>query len=315
MALAVPSPTSRLFSDSILLSGHKAAVLNCKFSPDGRLLASVSQDKSLLLWDVFHPQCRCLGALTGHRNAITDLFWSVVDDSKVITSSADRSLGIFDLNEWQRVKKLQGHTGIVNTCYGSVRGSQVLISGSDDCTVKLWDPREKGCTQSWPILVPVTAVCMDEFGTSAYVGSIDSSIQVWDMRTNSLRELLRGHTDSITGLAFSQDGSYLLSNSTDQTMRCWDVRPFVQGARYLKLYEGVPHSYDKGLLRCAWSSDNLVVSAGSSDRLVHLWDSSTRQKTKALTGHNGTVYAVEFHPEGKIVASCSADSYLVVGYY
>lgn len=315
MAIVERKGDSQLFARTILLSGHKAPVLGCKFSPNGRLLASVSQDKSMLVWDVFHANCECILSLRGHTNAITDLYWSIVDDSKVYTSSADGNVGVFDVNEGERVRKLQGHEGIVNACHGSSRGTQVVVSGGDDGTVKVWDPREKSFTHSLSLHLPITSLCLDEFASTAYIGSIDSSIQTWDLRANRLLDLLQGHRDTVTGLAFSQDGSYLLSNSMDETMKCWDVRPFVQGQRCLKTYENVPHSYEKGLLRCAWSGDNMVVSAGSSDRLVHLWDSSTRQQVDTLPGHNGTIYSVEFHPEEKILASCSADSCIILGYY
>jgi WD40 repeat protein len=47
---------------------------------------------------------------------------------------------------------------------------------------------------------------------------------------NSNPELftLLGHTDTITGVALSFEGSYLLSNSMDNTIRCFDVRPYIK---------------------------------------------------------------------------------------
>jgi Prp8 binding protein len=253
--------------------------------------------------------------LAGHTNAVIDLNWSVLDDSKIVTCSADKSLSIFDVNAMNRVKRLQGHMGIVNSCHVTSRGAELIISGSDDRTVKLWDSRDKTCVQTWPLKLPVTSVCIDEFGTNAYIGGIDSVIQIWDTRRGQLKEVLQGHTNSITSLTLSPDGSYLLSNSMDETLRCWDVRPYVQKTRCVKIYEGVAHSYEKGLLRCSWASDGSAVSAGCSDRQVHIWDSATRQKTHSLTGHTGCVYDVQFHPDTNIIASCSADTYLILGYY
>lgn len=51
---------------------------------------------------------------------------------------------------------------------------------------------------------------------------------------------LRGHTDSITGLALSADGSHLLSNSMDNLLRAWDVRPYCATPdRCVKIFQGV----------------------------------------------------------------------------
>ena len=66
-----------------------------------------------------------------------------------------------------------------------------------------------------------------------------------------------GHTETITGLALSNDGSYLLSNAMDHTVRCWDVRPFVVGNRCVKIFQGAAHNFEKNLLRVAWSKDGI----------------------------------------------------------
>lgn len=60
-------------------------------------------------------------------------------------------------------------------------------------------------------------------------------------------------------MALSYDGSYLLSNSMDNTLRIWDVRPFAPSERCVKLLSGHQHNFEKNLLRCAWSPDGSKV--------------------------------------------------------
>lgn len=50
---------------------------------------------------------------------------------------------------------------------------------------------------------------------------------------------MRGHTDTVTGLSLSSDGSYLLSNAMDNTMRIWDVRPYAPQERCVKIFTGL----------------------------------------------------------------------------
>ena len=49
-----------------------------------------------------------------------------------------------------------------------------------------------------------------------------------------------GHVDTITGLSLSKDGKYILSNAMDNTVRAWDVRPFVSGSRNVKVRYQLP---------------------------------------------------------------------------
>lgn len=105
------------------------------------------------------------------------------------------------------------------------------------------------------------------------------------MRKQEVDFNLMGHTDTITGLSLSPDGSFLLSNSMDQTLRMWDIRPFVIGNRCQKIYTGASHSFEKNLLKCAWSSDQMYISAGSSDRHAYIWDTQTRKVIHKLGGH------------------------------
>lgn len=66
------------------------------------------------------------------------------------------------------------------------------------------------------------------------------------------------------GLSLSYDGSYLLSNAMDATLRIWDVRPFAPSERCVKLFSGHQHGFERNLLRCAWSRDGSKVRSLSS---------------------------------------------------
>lgn len=75
-----------------------------------------------------------------------------------------------------------------------------------------------------------------------------------------------GHNDTITGLALSPDNNHLLSNSMESQLRVWDVRPFVTQNRCESSVFGVHHGAEKLLLKCNWSPDQEMFSAGSADR-------------------------------------------------
>lgn len=86
----------------------------------------------------------------------------------------------------------------------------------------------------------------------------------------------------------------------DGTLRIWDVRPFAPRERCMKIFQGHSHGFEKYLLKCAWSKDGQRVASGSSDRYVYVWDTNTRQIQYQLPGHEGSVVAVDMHPQEPI---------------
>ncbi|XP_075742132.1 U5 small nuclear ribonucleoprotein 40 kDa protein-like [Rhipicephalus microplus] len=133
------------------------------------------------------------------------------------------------------------------------------------------------------------------------------------MRKKAVLYRMVGHLDTITGLCLSPDGSYILSNSMDNTLRIWDVRPFAPQERCVKILQGHMHNFEKNLLRCAWSPDGSKVTAGSADRYVHIWDTTSRRLIYKLPGHNGSVNDVQFHPKEPIVLSVASDKQVYLG--
>ncbi|ETE65037.1 U5 small nuclear ribonucleoprotein 40 kDa protein [Ophiophagus hannah] len=136
---------------------------------------------------------------------------------------------------------------------------------------------------------------------------------VWDLRQNKLTYTMRGHADSVTGLSLSAEGSYLLSNAMDNAVRIWDVRPFAPKERCVKILQGNVHNFEKNLLRCSWSPDGSKIAAGSADRFVYVWDTTSRRILYKLPGHAGSINEVAFHPEEPIVLSASSDKRLYMG--
>jgi Prp8 binding protein len=57
-------------------------------------------------------------------------------------------------------------------------------------------------------------------------------------RPDQVQFTLTGHQEAVTGMRLSPDGNSLLSNAMDNTMRCWDVKPYASGDRCLKVFLG-----------------------------------------------------------------------------
>ncbi len=208
----------KLFSPSVQLFGHQHEVYTAKFSHCGNYLATGGHDRPILLWDVFDPKCKNFAMLKGHSNSVLDLAWS--RDSTVIYScGADRTLCIWDVPECTRVRRYHNHENIVNDLDASTIGSELIVTASDDFSVRLWEPREKNPISKHEVTYQVTAVCFSKTNELVFFGGIDNQVKAWNIRADKVEYTLIGHTDTVTGIALSSSGTKLLSNSVDHTMR------------------------------------------------------------------------------------------------
>ena len=210
---------------------------------------------------------------------------------------------LWDVRTGQVVRVLRGHTmPVYQVCY-SPDGRQVA-AGDLDGTVWVWDVRDGGYLRlqhgQRHSAAPVT------FGTRPDTGAVllatptdESGIQIWDAQTGRPLMLLRGHSATVTALAFSSDGAALASSSWDLTVRLWDVR----AGQLVHVLRG----HTNYVMAVAISRDGALVASGSEDGTVRLWDARTGAEQHVLCGHAGWVFAVAFSPDGATLASGSGD--------
>lgn len=306
--------TSSLLAPIMLLEGHDGEIYSGKFAKDGKTFVSGGHDRHIMYWDVFGECLNYHQIPHAHKGSILDLQFGQ-EGEHIFTASSDNTVGMFDFQTGQRVKRMKGHQGIVNACHAARRGDPLVVSASDDCTIKIWDTRRKGYIDDLKCRYQMTAVTFNDTSDQVICGGIDNVVKIYDRRTKRVSTNMKGHNDTVTSLALSNCGSYVLSNAMDNTLRIWDIRPFVPKERMVKMFMGHKHNFEMNLLKCAWSPDDSKITAGSADRYVYVWDVNSRSLQYKLPGHMGSVNDVQFYPkpDEPIIASVASDKAIYLG--
>jgi Prp8 binding protein len=130
----------------------------------------------LVLWKTY-GDCPNYLELSGHKGAILDLQWA--RDSRIIFSaSADQLLASWDVESGGRIRRYIGHEDTINALAVTRRGPEIMVSGSDDGTIGIWDPRQKESVDYLDASFPVTSVTVSEAGNEVFTGGIDNDIKV-----------------------------------------------------------------------------------------------------------------------------------------
>jgi len=111
---------------------------------------------------------------------------------------------------------------------------------------------------------------------------------------------MRGHTDSVAGVAFFNDGRRAVTGSWDETLRIWDVQ---EGTLLGKPFQG----HQGSVYSVAVSPDDRRVASGGQDGTIIIWDVENKQIVFRLVKHTRDVNCVCFSPDGKRLASGSND--------
>ena len=192
------------------------------------------------------------------------------------------------------------HTHWVQSVSFSPTDLPILVSGSEDNMVGLWDviTTESIVTLEGHTGV-VFSVSFSPSGSMFASGSADNTVKLWDVIKHEEITTLKGHTGAVFSVSFSSDGSMLASGSADNTVKLWDV---ITHEEIITL-EG--HTW--GAIAVSFSSDGPMLAVGSGNGEIRLWDVTTRENIATYRGHTSYVLSVSFSRDGKTLASGSSD--------
>ena len=259
--------------------GHKGWVVSVCFNAEGTVLASSSVDQSIKLWDV--STGNCLSTLQGYIGAVMSVAFS--PDGTIASGHADRTVRLWRAG--QCIKILHGHEDIVEDIAFSAKG-HLLASGSDDCTVRLWDVDTGECLQVFEGHEDIIwSIAFSHNDNVLASGSEDKTTRLWNVETGNCIKIFTGHTHTVFAVSFSHDGSTLATGSGDRTIRLWDLKT----AQCFKTLTGHNH----WVRSIAFHPDRLILASSSGDEMVKLWEVDTGFCMRTFQGHTGRSWTAQ----------------------
>jgi WD40 repeat protein len=270
---------------------HRGNVLDVAWSPNGSLLATASTDNSGRVYRT--DTGALLRTLGDHSNQVVAVGFSP-DGTSVVTASLDQSARIWSGDEFSRPQALLGHSGDVLDAMFTPDGKSV-ITASDDGSARVWAPAVD------PILSVVgrhtaagRGVAVASDGRIATVG-LDGALRIWRRDGRSVRVIAQ--PAQAADVAFSRDGSLLLTAGVDGVARVW-------GADDGRLRQSFAHGAP--LTSAAFDPAAKRVVTGGTDGIARVWNRAGG--TPGVLRHGGgAVTAVTFSPDGRFVATAGVN--------
>jgi WD40 repeat protein len=299
------------------------------YSPDGRTLALVSKERRVELWDANTTDS--IVVLRGHTGTVAHLMYSP-DGRTLASASGDKTVKLWDAATGKEVLTLRGHAGAVLGVAFSPDG-RTLASGSGDGTVKLWSAANGAEIRTLNSFGDEVSVVAFSHDGQTLASSGATLVSLWDAATGKRLGVLGGRHVSADYVVYSPDGRTLATAGPGSTLSVWDsitgkeVQRFQTVGRngyWLTFRDAIKRQIVKripgggapafhGIVVYSPDGRTLASTAlsqrartGLGENAVQLWD-ALGHEIKALVGHVGAVYGLAFSPDGRRIASASAD--------
>jgi WD40 repeat protein len=274
---------------------HDAPVSIAEFSPNGRIIATGSQDRTVRIWSAEMAKREPLTLQVG--GGVWEAQWSPSGQRLMIISSDEGGtrLQVRDARNGTPLWPPRDLPSAVFFAQWAPDGTR-LGTECQDSTARIWNA-ETGEPISPPLRHNDRLVhcAFSPNGDLLATATNDRTVRLWDGRTGEALGSALLHSGIPLKIAFSSDGERIATGCMDGTIRVWSARDG-------KLVLG-PLQHHGICWVAAFSPDDRWLVSASSDCTAQLWDATTGKRAIPPLRHEGPVYWASFSPDGRAVAT------------
>ena len=289
-----------LSATTTVMNYHKKKILNACFSPSGNLIASSSEDRSLVIWDI---KGNMLFDLVGHMNDINCVQFSP-DEKLLASASDDKTVKFWSPETGEFLFQFDGFFQNI-TCIRFFYTSTVKYLATGTKTIKIWDMESKNQ------LKQLVGSHKDDIKSLEFVAnghkiiscSLDSSAICWNIKKNKNSVLYKSQGGvGLNCLAKNPTKNLLAIASNNKLVILFDLN------KNLVINELKGH--ERGVMSVNFNSTGRILASGSSDRTVILWAVGNGEIINVLKLHQNVVSSVLFSPVKNLLLTASWDKTL-----
>ena len=294
-------------TEEAFLKGGMELVNSVAYSPDGKILASGSNDWTIRIWDVENR--KDIKTLGGHAGPVNSVAFS--QDGETIVSGSDDGIRVWNVENWSdKILYKKENAGIVNVMYSP--DGKTLTSLSKNGEIESWDLTSG--EKQWSILgykkskklelllqnvVKLSSYSPDgkTFANWSGVGMrlynvVDGKLELLFKKPEFL---FKKPEISVYSLAFSPDSSHFVTGSEDGSISLWNKET-------ANLLSTLPGHLDV-VVSLVYSPDGKIFASASLDGTIRLWGTVDGLPKRTFTGHTRNFDLLAYSPNGKTLAS------------
>lgn len=327
-----------------ILDGPTMNIWSVDFSPDGRQVVAVADDRTLTVWDRITGKCR----QTIKTNANARVDWSP-DGSKIASTTRSGEVVLWDAESLEKMQTLGSGPTVgklrLRPLKWSPNGKQIAWWNAAG-NLTAWDVERDRHVFTLPVEFPIvhdiewnpeaTRIALSSGsqirlidagdGRSIWTASqdgdqvqclswspdstriaaagYDSKIVLWDASSGEPLKTWQAPDGAVWDLDWADENNLLATAHADRSVRLWDVET--------GRTEHVFYGHTDRVLAVQWSRDGSYLASGGDDLKVRIWNTSAADRTSNLTNNASPIKAIAWSPDGKRLVSGSATGLVVI---
>ncbi|KAK4501317.1 hypothetical protein PRZ48_007125 [Zasmidium cellare] len=303
------------------LTDHNGPVHAVTFSAGtGQYILTGSQDRSVRL---FNPSTsRLIQTYSAHGYEVLDLSVSS-DNARFASVGGDKAVFLWDVATAQTLRRFNGHAARLNAVAFGGEGDSVLVSGSYDGTVKVWDLKARNDSRAIMTFSEAkdSVSSLEVLGSEIFVGSVDGRVRVYDLGAGTVDCDVVAPGKGVTSVMPTRAADGYLVSSLGSEVRFMDRGT----GKCLQRFGGEGFVNEEYRVRSMLAMGDAYAVSGSEDGRVYVWDVLTGavvhrlwhlrdggKGEKVVASKKNVVSAVAWNQLKKQWASAGGDGSVVV---